>query len=394
MEAASALPVSAVAQLNGRAVKFPLTRRSDGRWQKVFKGKRYYFTGDPDEALAQWESLKSGLTQSEAATCLDSELCQTAEHLVSVDDIHPSPENIKLYGEIDTADPDYWKLCESVSLRGIIQALILTIDFFLVSGHRRLSAALRAGLKAVPCKVLNVRWSDLTVDERLQLLREHNRYRHKSVQQQIREEILDADPAEAAANLRRQRDRSIFQPERNGIEQLHIEGTKRRSEIGPQKAEHVAQIKRVVFEDRRQYWPLSVHGIHYPLLNQQFFRNSKQRIAYANDSASYKATSDLCTRLRLIGEIPWEAIDDGTRPLKEFRAFRDARAYVRQEMGQLFTGYWRDLLQSQPNHIEVLCEKNTIYHMVCKVTEKYQVPTSSARGFCSIDPWHDLCVRY
>jgi hypothetical protein len=52
------------------------------------------------------------------------------------------------------------------------------------------------------------------------------------------------------------------------------------------------------------------------------------------------------------------------------------------------------LLQSQPNHIEVVCEKNTIYHMVLKVTRKYHIPTSSGRGFNSIDPWHDLYQRY
>jgi hypothetical protein len=80
--------------------------------------------------------------------------------------------------------------------------------------------------------------------------------------------------------------------------------------------------------------------------------------------------------------------------LQEFRAFNDARQFVRQEVGNLFGGYWRDLLQTQPNHVEVLCEKNTIYHMVLRVTKKYQIPTSSGRGFNSIDPWHDLSERY
>src|SRR5262249_49976478 len=46
------------------------------------------------------------------------------------------------------------------------------------------------------------------------------------------------------------------------------------------------------------------------------------------------------------------------------------------------------------NHVEVVCEKNTIYHMVLRVTERYQIPTSSGRGFNSIDPWHDLRERY
>ncbi|HMC65760.1 MAG TPA: hypothetical protein VKI65_12545 [Gemmataceae bacterium] len=51
-------------------------------------------------------------------------------------------------------------------------------------------------------------------------------------------------------------------------------------------------------------------------------------------------------------------------------------------------------MQSQPNHIEIVCEKNTIYHMVLRVAKKYQIPTISCRGFSSIDSWHDLAERY
>ena len=53
-------------------------------------------------------------------------------------------------------------------------------------------------------------------------------------------------------------------------------------------------------------------------------------------------------------------------------------AYV--SLGELLDDYHRDLLQSQPNHVEVLCEKNTIYHMVLRVTKEFQIPTSSGRG--------------
>jgi hypothetical protein len=118
------------------------------------------------------------------------------------------------------------------------------------------------------------------------------------------------------------------------------------------------------------------------------------RLPYKNDSNSYQATSELITRLRLNGTLPWHAFDDGTRPLKEFHPFTDVREFIRYKLNNLLGGYWRDLLQTQPNHIEVVCEKNTIYHMVCQVTEKYQIWTSSGRGFNSIDPWHDLVVRY
>jgi hypothetical protein len=226
------------------------------------------------------------------------------------------------------------------------------------------------------------------------LLREYNRQRHKTVAEQIREELVDINPEEAHRRLRELRDKSINAAEQNGVEILEIEGTKTRFNISDQKADHVKYIKQVVFEDRHDYWPLSVRGVHYALLNYKFMRNIPRKLPYKNDDESYQATSDLITRMRLNDSIPWEAFDDGTRPLKEFNAFDNVRQFVRQEVGNLFGGYWRDLLQTQENHIEVVCEKNTVYHMVLRVTSKYQIPTSSGRGFNSIDPWHDLYERY
>jgi hypothetical protein len=70
------------------------------------------------------------------------------------------------------------------------------------------------------------------------------------------------------------------------------------------------------------------------------------------------------------------------------------RHFIRQEVERLFAGYWRDRQQSQPNHVELLCEKNTVYHMALSVTRPYQITTSSGRGFSSIDPYHEIFERY
>ncbi len=308
--------------------------------------------------------------------------------------IKPSPENLRLYNPIDEADPDIVKLAESIKKRGLNEALIITADGFIVSGHRRYVALKRIGQIIVPCRVLPVRRREMTTDEYIALLREHNRQRHKSVAEQVREELVDIDPEAAHRRLQALRDKSVYAFERNHVPTLAIEGVKVRHGISPQKADHVRLIKKIVFEDRRKYWPLSVRGVHYPLLNYKFYRNTRSKLRYKNDPNSYQATSDLITRLRLNGEIPWEAFEDATRPLTEFQPFSDARQFVRQEVNNLFGGYWRNYLQTQPNHVEVLCEKNTIYHMVVSVTKRFQIPTSSGRGFNSIDPWHDLYERY
>jgi hypothetical protein len=318
--------------------------------------------------------------------------------------LKPSAENRRLYDADEEAEID--KLAESIRKHGLHQPLVVTKDNWIVSGHRRHLALEQLGRKFVTCHVLLRRRSSWTTDEFLALLRDHNRQRDKSAADRVREALVDIDPEQAHHRLCEQRDKSVYAPEYNGVPEIEIEGEKRRWNISADKAEHVKYIKKIVFEERRKYWPLSVRGVHYPLLNYDFVRGyywphrdepdfgTRRVLPYRNDSGSYDATSDLITRLRLNGTIPWEAFDDFTRPVKEFFPFRDVRQFIRQEIDRLFVGYWRDLLQTQPNYVEVLCEKNTIYHMVLGVTQKYQIPTGSGRGYNSIDPWHDLYERY
>jgi hypothetical protein len=321
-----------------------------------------------------------------------------------VSSLKPSPENEHLYRSMGD-DPDINKLAERIKKNGCM-ALVVTADGYIVSGHRRHAALRRLGQEFVRCHVLLQRRDEFTTDEYLVLLRSYNEQRHKTVAEQVREELLDLNTDDAYRRLRESRSQSVFAPEHNGVAVLEIEGNKKRYEISDDKAAHVKYIKKIVFEERRSYWPLSVRSVHYPLLNYDFIRGyywprkgetdhgTRRELRYQNDEGSYQATSDLITRLRLNGTIPWAAFDDPTRPLKEFRPFKNARRFVRQQVDGLFDGYWRSLLQTQPNHIEVVCEKNTVYHMVLRVTTKYQIPTSSGRGFNSIDPWHDLYQRY
>jgi hypothetical protein len=311
-----------------------------------------------------------------------------------VSSLKPSPENIRLYRAIDSNDPDNIRLDKSIRTRGLQEPLVITLDNFIVSGNRRHASLLRIGQRIAPCRVLDIRHDSMSTDEILALLREHNVQRNKDAAEQVREQMVDIDPTQAHEKLRRLRDKSVYALEHNNVVPVCIEGSKVRHNVSGQKAEHVKYVKKIIFEDRKDYWPLSVRGIHYPLLNYKFLRNIPRKLAYENDDNSYNRTSDLLTRLRLTGEIPWEAIDDPTRPLTDFRPFSDVRQFVRQEVKNLFGGYWRDLLQTQPNHVEVLVEKNTIYQMVLRVTRPFQIPTSSGRGFNSIDPWHDLYQRY
>jgi hypothetical protein len=51
-------------------------------------------------------------------------------------------------------------------------------------------------------------------------------------------------------------------------------------------------------------------------------------------------------------------------------------------------------MQSQPNHVEVLCEKNTVRKIVEQVTERYCIPTTSGRGYASLPPRQKMADRF
>jgi hypothetical protein len=319
--------------------------------------------------------------------------------------LKPSPENEEIYGPVKE-DSDFDKLVASILKDGLHEDLLITEDDFIVAGHRRRRALLKLGREHVQvfCRVLPVRRDSMSRDEYRKLIRDRNHYRQKSAADQVREELVDLEPNKITHdNLLLHRYQSVHAPEWNGIKTVAIEPGAQRSGISDEKRDHIKYIRQVIFEDRLDYWPLSVRAVHYALLNYVFMRNLRcwnkeakkwVQLPYLNDDKSYDATSDLLTRLRLNGTIPWKALDDPTRPVKEFHPFCNVKKYVNHELENLFGFYWRDLLQTQPNYVEVVCEKNTVYHMVLGVTTNYQINTMSGRGFASIDPWHDLHERY
>ena len=102
----------------------------------------------------------------------------------------------------------------------------------------------------------------------------------------------------------------------------------------------------------------------------------------------------MLTRLRLDRSVPFEAIDDETRPVVVWDTHRCAGDFVRRECDQFLTGYWRDLLQSQPNWIELLVEKNTVASQLRNIAGKYTVPMTSGRGYSSLPPRKEMVGRF
>jgi len=319
-----------------------------------------------------------------------SELGQERVSSRAIDDILPSPENDTLYRPVDTSDPAIVALADDISRNGILNPLVVTKEGFLVSGHRRLAAARLAGLRRLPVLVHPIgRWDP----EFVSLLASFNKQREKTLDEKLRESIVESTREEAYAALlydREERSERAIED----CQMIEMGDRKKRCRISPAKSDLLEAVKAVI-EKMEEFWPLSDRLIHYQLLNSPpLIHASKPASRYRNDKASYKALTELLTRARIAGDIPFDVSHDPTRPVQLWATHNDAQAFFDENLPKILKGYFRNLLQSQPNHIEVVGEKNTIESIIKPICRKYTVPYTIGRGFASLTPRYEIVQRF
>lgn len=318
-----------------------------------------------------------------------AELGQVPICAKAIDEIRPAPENDKLYRRINADDPQTRELVASIKQLGILDPLVVTEDGFILSGHRRHFAARRAGLKSLPCRTAPIRRRD-NIDYFVKLLREFNRQRIKTADERLREVLVDVSQEDAYERLVSDR----MEKGNVDVESIDLGEPKRRAKISEAKTPFLEAIKAVV-EDRKEFWPLSARQIHYALLNDPPLRHaSKPKSRYANDHESYKSLIDLLTRARLAGLISFQAINDETRPVTIWKVYGEVGQFMKDAFGDLLKGYWRNLMQSQHVHVELIVEKNTVAGIVSKVAGEFCIHMTSGRGYCSLPPRYDMWLRF
>jgi hypothetical protein len=294
--------------------------------------------------------------------------------------VKPSPENERLlYNRIRRDDPDIIALAKSIKKIGVKEPLVLTLDHYILSGHRRRMACELARMETVPVRFEPIRRGDGEEPADpgfVGLLREYNRQRVKTFDEMVREEALTVNPEDAHRVLVEHRKKCSAVT----ADVLKIDGVKTRAAITAAKRPFLDAIRRVL-QDLKLYWPLTDRQIHYNLLNNPPLKHaSKADSVYRNDTASYKALCELLTRARLAGQIPFDAIEDPTRPVQTWRTWNSVGPFLRRELDGMFKDYFRNLLQSQPNHIEIVGEKNTIQGIIEPVAQDFCIPYTIGRG--------------
>jgi DNA-binding Lrp family transcriptional regulator len=304
--------------------------------------------------------------------------------------ISPAPENDMLYDPVRHDDPSFLALVADIKANnGLINPIGVSRDGFIFDGHRRYAAVKHLGWKKVKVSIHPdvSRRDDL--DGFLRRLKSCNAQRVKTTAEVVREGIVGMDD-EAWQRVREYRtDASII----DGIEPIILYGEKRRSEIRDKIGLKNAIIK--IIEDNRRDWPLSDRKVFYLLLNiKGLLRNDRLRTPFANSDECYNDVTNMATRLRIDETIPFDSIADETRPVVQWNTYRSVDTFIAKELDDLFSDGWRDLLQSQPNWVELLVEKNTVASALNRIAAKYTIPMTSGRGYSSLPPRKGMVDRF
>ena len=88
------------------------------------------------------------------------------------------------------------------------------------------------------------------------------------------------------------------------------------------------------------------------------------------------------------------AIADDTRPFTSWKVYGNCQDFFDEQLEHFLKGYWRNLMQSQPNHIEIVGEKNTLVKIIKPIAGKYCIPMTLGRGYCSLPPRWNMVQRF
>ena len=308
-------------------------------------------------------------------------------------DIRPAPENDQIYRAISV--DDVLDLVASIREHGVQEPLLVSADGYLISGHRRRFAAQLVGLSEVPVRIHSLSRQD-DYEAFIKLLVEMNTQRIKGADVLLAEAVIKVDPVAAHAKIVNERKaKEQNRREDSTLAEVTSSSDGRRCKLSKAKQPMLDEILRII-EEQRDHWPLTVRQIHYLLLgeNAPLKHASKPASRYGNDDKSWKAVIDVVARGRVEGKIPWKAIDDETRQVDLNYAFLNLEGFFAQETGNFLSGYWRNKLQSQPHHFEIITEKRTLHRILAQVARDHTMPMTVMGGMNTLVPKKKIVDRY
>jgi hypothetical protein len=129
----------------------------------------------------------------------------------------------------------------------------------------------------------------------------------------------------------------------------------------------ITRVNQIIEEYAAQGFTLIVRQIHYQFVARGWT---------ANTSARYQSLSSTLTNARDAGLVDWNAIEDRSRSIQRITTWENPA----EILADAADWYNEDLWASQPRHIEIWVEKDSLAGMFDAVHRDYRVPIYPHRG--------------
>jgi len=130
----------------------------------------------------------------------------------------------------------------------------------------------------------------------------------------------------------------------------------------------------------KKAWPTTVRGVCYYLFGIEVIASMEKK--------NTDRVSDLLTRARERGLIPWEWLVDGVREREQVPSWDSPAAYVAAVRRSWRLNFWAQ----QPQRVEVWSEKSTRRGILKPVLDEYGVAFLLGGGTSGATPVHDVAA--
>lgn len=138
-------------------------------------------------------------------------------------------------------------------------------------------------------------------------------------------------------------------------------------------AEHMEIIK-VAMEIINRYMAAG-----YSLTLRQLYYQFVAKDLIPNKQSEYNRLGDIISDARLAGLVPWDAIEDRTRYIRELQTWKTPR----EGISFLREAFKNDLWRTQQYRPLVRIEKDAMLGVIAPICEELRVPYVSSRGYSS-----------
>ncbi len=135
----------------------------------------------------------------------------------------------------------------------------------------------------------------------------------------------------------------------------------------------VKRTNSIILEYAAQRLPLTLRQIHYQMV-------VRYKEDYPNTKHSYDHLNYDLVDARLAGLVPWNAIDDPTRPVHEFAGWASVQEHLLYEAASHHLGRW----ENQKYRPIVLVEKDAALGVISRGCDDLDTPYMSLKGYGSV----------